>query len=300
MTPSEVEKILKQRILEGQFENNSRFYSDRDIEKEFGLSRTTASKIIANLVAEKLLYRRPRSGTYVIDPGPNVKSKITCLAFYDSVYGMAHPYMARVLQGLHNIFDREGHLLQLCQVDNPRISLSDNHILHSLLDTKLVDGIFITIGIVPEELKVLKDRGFKLVLMGPHPQQFGMPLIDFDIDGGYREGIEYCQKIGKTKIGALVVEPPSKNFIYESKVVSSLRKRIIRMRLKFKEQWFLRCDEYMFENARSIMDNFIEENDDLPNVIFAGDDNLAMGAIEAIKSRVCSFVNISASLRARI
>jgi DNA-binding LacI/PurR family transcriptional regulator len=284
-SPEYVKKVLTQRILEGRFKENDRFYSDRQIEREFGLSRTTASKIVSNLVFEKLLYRKPRSGTYVLATSRKIKSKLTCLAFYDRVYGLGHPFIAEIIRGVHNVFDHNKHLLQLCEVDDHRISLSENHILHSLLDTRMVDGLFITVPIAAETLENFQRCNFKLISLGSVLKAPNMPSINFDFQGGYRKAIDWCVNQGRKKIGAILVGHPETSYHQPIKLLNIIRSRLEKRGLTHNPSWFLACNEYLVKEAVEKVQQMLAEVNELPDVLFVADDDMAMGVIAALREQ---------------
>jgi hypothetical protein len=67
-TVTEIKAKLLVRLREGAYRPGQRFFSNRALERTFGISYQTAHRLIAELASEGMLERRPASGTYVAGP----------------------------------------------------------------------------------------------------------------------------------------------------------------------------------------------------------------------------------------
>jgi len=63
----QIEEYLREQILTGQLEPETRLPASRQLAQELGLSRITVNNAYATLESEGLLYSREGSGTYVLD-----------------------------------------------------------------------------------------------------------------------------------------------------------------------------------------------------------------------------------------
>jgi GntR family transcriptional regulator len=61
-------RVCRENITKGVYEPNDRFPSERELAQEFGVSRATANKVIASLLAENLIEHRKGIGTFVTEP----------------------------------------------------------------------------------------------------------------------------------------------------------------------------------------------------------------------------------------
>ena len=61
----QVNDKLREEILSGRYEDDQQFLTEREIAEQFGVSRITANKALAALVAEGLLAFRRGVGTFV-------------------------------------------------------------------------------------------------------------------------------------------------------------------------------------------------------------------------------------------
>jgi GntR family transcriptional regulator len=58
-------KICRGEIARGSYRLDEQFLSEREIARRFGVSRSTANKVVSNLIAEGMLVLRPGIGTFV-------------------------------------------------------------------------------------------------------------------------------------------------------------------------------------------------------------------------------------------
>jgi GntR family transcriptional regulator len=65
---SRFEELVRERIEAGDWSPGSAIPSERDLSTEFGLSRATTRKALDRLVAEGILRKEPRRGTFVAEP----------------------------------------------------------------------------------------------------------------------------------------------------------------------------------------------------------------------------------------
>ncbi|MDQ3148389.1 MAG: GntR family transcriptional regulator [Chloroflexota bacterium] len=65
---SRFEELVRERIESGEWSSGTLIPSERELSAEFGLSRATTRKALDRLVAEGVLRKEPRRGTYVADP----------------------------------------------------------------------------------------------------------------------------------------------------------------------------------------------------------------------------------------
>jgi GntR family transcriptional regulator len=58
-------RVCRERLTSGDAKPGTRFPSERELARDFNISRATASKVLSNLVAEGLLERRRGIGMFV-------------------------------------------------------------------------------------------------------------------------------------------------------------------------------------------------------------------------------------------
>lgn len=81
---------IKQRILDGDFAGD-RIPAEMDLAAELGVSRTTIRDALSRLENEGVVYRRQGSGTFVNEPGLQIKTRLEEIWSYEAVLE-AHGY----------------------------------------------------------------------------------------------------------------------------------------------------------------------------------------------------------------
>jgi GntR family transcriptional regulator len=80
----QVKSHLKERILAGDFEHG-RIPSETELAAELGVSRTTIRDALTRLENEGSIYRRQGAGTFVNEPGLQIKSRLEEIWAYEDV-----------------------------------------------------------------------------------------------------------------------------------------------------------------------------------------------------------------------
>ena len=80
----QVKTHLKERIVDGEFEAG-RIPSETELASELGVSRTTIRGALAILEQEGAIYRKQGAGTFVNEPGLQIKSRLEEMWSYEQV-----------------------------------------------------------------------------------------------------------------------------------------------------------------------------------------------------------------------
>jgi GntR family transcriptional regulator len=98
---------IKQRIVNDEFEDG-RIPSETELASELGVSRTTIRDALSRLENEGAVYRRQGSGTYVNNPGLQIKTRLEEIWSYEAVL-RAHGYTpsTRIISVTHKKADEE-------------------------------------------------------------------------------------------------------------------------------------------------------------------------------------------------
>jgi len=80
----QVKQHIKERILAGDFEQG-RIPSENELAQELGVSRTTVRDALSRLENEGAVYRKQGAGTFVNEPGLQIKSRLEEIWSYEEV-----------------------------------------------------------------------------------------------------------------------------------------------------------------------------------------------------------------------
>ncbi len=86
---------IKEQILTNRFEDG-RIPSESDLANELGVSRTTIRDALSRLEIEGTVFRRQGSGTFVNEPGLQIKSRLDEIWSYEAIL-QAHGYTPSTL-----------------------------------------------------------------------------------------------------------------------------------------------------------------------------------------------------------
>jgi GntR family transcriptional regulator len=81
---------IKQRILDGEFADE-RIPAEMDLAAELGVSRTTIRDALSRLESEGVIYRKQGAGTFVNEPGLQIKTRLEEIWSYEAILE-AHGY----------------------------------------------------------------------------------------------------------------------------------------------------------------------------------------------------------------
>jgi GntR family transcriptional regulator len=80
----QVKQHIKERILAGDFEEG-RIPSENELAQDLGVSRTTVRDALSRLENEGAVYRKQGAGTFVNEPGLQIKSRLEEIWSYEEV-----------------------------------------------------------------------------------------------------------------------------------------------------------------------------------------------------------------------
>lgn len=81
---------IKQRILDGEFAGE-RMPAEMELAAELGVSRTTIREALSRLESEGVIYRKQGAGTFVNEPGLQIKTRLEEIWSYEAILE-AHGY----------------------------------------------------------------------------------------------------------------------------------------------------------------------------------------------------------------
>ncbi len=81
---------IKQRILDGEF-SGERIPAEMELAAELGVSRTTIREALSRLESEGVIYRKQGAGTFVNEPGLQIKTRLEEIWSYEAIL-RAHGY----------------------------------------------------------------------------------------------------------------------------------------------------------------------------------------------------------------
>ncbi len=181
---------FRQQIEVGLLKPGDRLPSYVEMRKHHGVSRPTTERIHAVLEKEGLILREAGRGIFVAEPG--VQEKRAVIGFGGaSVIVPDNPYTARIVQGIHEVADREGVEILLFNKS-------------STVAWEKVDGVVIC-EMSPEPWLHRLPPGMPAVVLLTATDI--APSVTSDDRGGMREATRYLAELGHRRIGYLNAIP---------------------------------------------------------------------------------------------
>jgi DNA-binding LacI/PurR family transcriptional regulator len=250
-----------------------------DIAKEAGVSIATVSKVMNG---KGRISAETRSAVFAIMERLDFQPSVIASALTGKktftlgllVPDVSNPFFAEIARAIEDQGHQLGYSVVMCNTDNKDEKI-ERYI--SLLLQKSVDGIIIATGIERKEiLEQLLVKGLPIVLIARELPLIAVDTVVVDDYVGGCMAANHLLQIGHSEIA----------FLAESQKVSSSRERMRGFRqtmldagLTLNEQWLKVCD-YKVEDGNSKALELLQE-DRRPTAIFACNDMLAVGALQA-------------------
>jgi DNA-binding LacI/PurR family transcriptional regulator len=252
-----------------------------DIAREAGVSIATVSKVFNG---KGRISAETRSAVFAIMERLDFQPSVIASALTGKktftlgllVPDISNPFFAEIARAIEDQGHQLGYSVVMCNTDNKDVKV-ERYI--SLLLQKSVDGIIIATGIERKEiLEQLLARGLPIVLIARELPMIAVDTVVVDDYVGGCMAANHLIQLGHTEVAILS----------ESHKVSSSRERVRGFKQTMSdaghhlnEQWLKVCD-YRVEDGKNKTLELLQESS-LPSAIFACNDMLAVGALQAAK-----------------
>ena len=166
---SQLADQLRQAIIRGGLKPGEKLPSSAFIAKKLSLGAQTVQTAFNALVAEGLVVRRKRHGTFVVDidqitSSPVSKSyQIAMIVFNLAIDSPVTPTLSLFLEGMQSVLRTQGCGLHLIAVDPKESTGSNNTIFRSTVTNKQIDGAVVRARMPEYFLKMLRDSEIPFV-----------------------------------------------------------------------------------------------------------------------------------------
>lgn len=271
----QIQGTLKKKIKK-EFRSGDKFYSERQLTEMLSISRITASRVLNELVQEKLLYRLQGKGTFVADL-KNMEKTFNIgfmvsrrLELLNRIHG--HENNFQKLLYIQDMCGRHGYNV-LCLSENTGTAGQEN-IVKAI---EKIDGIIFLGDVNPNLIKFFNDK-IPSVIMDDCPDAEIFDCVLGDNVHGADENVSYLIKNGHRRIG-LIHGPLS---------VASFRERLEGYKKALQDNGIEYSDELIVEGGGLIEDGYKAMEKLLalknpPTAVFGSNDIMAIGAMKKIK-----------------
>jgi DNA-binding LacI/PurR family transcriptional regulator len=288
----QLEEYLKSKILTGAYKPGKRIPSEHQLIREFGLSNTTVQKAISTLVHEGLLIRHQGKGTFVAE---NVKEKlrqehrqkeyslvIDQAAFEEAISSSQNSFryfdMIRGVSEAAADADCALKIEFLAREETPEATAS-----RLLEKGSSLGAVLMGRGLEKALLDILKKKGFGFVVIGFATEDMKEELSNvflWDTYQGVSDLTRYLLRAGYRRMGTLgYAGSGGKDSLREK----ALKEALSNAEVSWDEFHFLKCGPSSFDAFVAI--HRLLEGGELPEVILAGSDEMAFGAMSALMEK---------------
>ncbi|WP_234987390.1 LacI family DNA-binding transcriptional regulator [Halolactibacillus halophilus] len=247
----------------------------KDVAKLANVGVSTASyalngnKLIKESTRKKVLQAANELGYHPNGNAKNLKrSKNDMIGLFIS--GFTGPFFNQLLEGIQDVVVSHGYELVVC-ASNER---------HRMLTERLVDGaIILNYHIESELLKTVASEKMPLIVLDreiDHPHIYKALLPN---DKGIKQALKHLEDKGHKDIGFIAGSTDS----YDGETRLSAFKHYIKEHNFTTEQSAILRADFTEASGYETMKTFLKNNHHYPTAFIAANDEMAMGAIRAIK-----------------
>ena len=188
LVEEQIKRDIKLEVIVGKLPG------ERTLAKKFGLSYMTIRKAVDNLVAEGILYRLPKKGTFVADRKSSRKKTKIIGYFLDNsiIAGLTSPYYSLIFNALEKQATKHGYSL---------IYFSDIGSSISLKRMQEIDGVIISCFPRIEHIVHEINQHVPVVVIDNSSSDKTIPSIIIDNFNAVSDSVSYLCSLGHKRIG---------------------------------------------------------------------------------------------------
>ena len=238
----------------------------RALNNKYGVNEKTRAKIIQ--IARELQYY----------PNALARSLVTRKTETIGVViaDISEPFYSRIIKGMYTVADRAGYTLLF---SNSYESLEKTNILHKMVDSERVDGLVIVGSNIRETefvLNLLQEK-IPFVLIERKLDDPKVNCIWVENEEGARLATDYLIQKGHTRIAHITGTHGIQVTIDR---LAGYKQALASARLPFNPA-YIRAGDFLHEGGYRATRELLQLNP-RPTAIFAGNDTMAYGALQAI------------------
>lgn len=274
---------LKTEILEGKLDYGVLLPSEREIALRFSVERTTVRKALQLLVEDNLVEKKAGIGTKVIFRRVGRKRENTAehkkvIGFFisdDAQNGLSitQPFYAQLFYSLEIECKKKDYQLMYASVNE------DTNMLE-LLDSQAFYLIIFVSSLADQFVDILNSAHVPVLLLNNASESVGSVSYD-NAEGTYRM-LKYLYQMGHRDIA--IISASEKYFSTKRKMEGIFRASK-ELGIKIRKSNIVYSGNWDYLNGYNCTRELLEgrERKDYPTTIFAFNDFMAIGAIQALK-----------------
>jgi DNA-binding LacI/PurR family transcriptional regulator len=275
---SVIREQLRQRVLSGQWRPAQQIESEAALVEQFGVCRATITKSLKELEVEGLLVSQPGRGRFVASHVGRRKT-YTLAAIVPDLGRILHPAMARPLAGISEVALESTYHLQVLGLNARQTPANGNGLWMGLVDPGTFDGAIVMAGQIPMERLIELAVQVPVVYCGGPSvaDRYAGVIADFILPA--YTAARRCVELGHRRI-ALLTLPDGHRQGYDQS--GGVRLALQGTGVELEIVTVARNQPHL---AAEAMTRRLEQGGPRPTAVICGSDDLAQGAILAMRQR---------------
>ncbi|UOF90355.1 LacI family transcriptional regulator [Fodinisporobacter ferrooxydans] len=190
---------------------------------------------------------------------------------------IANPFFSEIVKGFRDEALENGYHLLLCDTGN---SAAQEKEFVELVKERFVDGIILATARMPKDEIYKLSQEIPVVLACEYVESYEIPTVSIDNVSAAREATEYLIDQGHTRIG--FITGPLEIILSRDRV-KGYRQALLLREIPIHD-FLIQEGDFSVKSGYDIMTKFLA-NEQKPTAIFASNDEMAIGAMKACKSK---------------
>jgi LacI family transcriptional regulator, repressor for deo operon, udp, cdd, tsx, nupC, and nupG len=190
---------------------------------------------------------------------------------------ITNPFFSNVLRGIKSVATTNGYQVLLGDTGND-VELENGYL--NILQQKKADGMILLTARMEPHIIEEATKSFPIVLACEYIEGSSIPTVSIDNISGARKATEYLIKLGHKRIGCIT---GPLNVVLGRDRLKGYYQAMIQKGLDV-EPVLIQEGDFTYESGFNLMMKFLALGE-WPTAIFAANDEMAMGAIKALKSK---------------
>ncbi len=255
----------------------------KDVSSKAGVSTATVSRVLnGNYPVSKEAYEKVMDAIEAVGYRPNAIAKSLKMnkTFMIGlvVPDISNPYFMEIARGVENIISPLGYTLTFCSSDeDPEKEIR----LLKALNEKRVDYVILASSLKDEKpLKDLMKQGLKIIMVDTFLPNLNVDFVVEDNEKASYQLMDYALKLGHRKVGIVngILDISTARERYEG-----FKRALKDHKIELKENYIVNGGYYRDIAYPSVKAMLEKNQDDLPTLLYATNNQMTEGAMIAIK-----------------
>jgi LacI family transcriptional regulator len=273
----QVHEHLTKMIAQGEETIGKFLPSERDLAKIFDVDRLTVRKALSILEDEGLIKKRSGARTIINTTSRPIGKRAISQNFlwilprgYDYLDRISEPFNAMLFNHVERLVSSEGYNLIYR-------SVSEDDDFEKILDSLELLGIFFISNVPKHLIQIAYNNGIPGVVANAEDKSY--PCVLGDRKNGVEQALDHLIQLGHKEIAFIGGTP---GYLNAELSFAGYKEIFEKNNLTLREE-LIKVGFWNFDGGYRAMQDLLENSTIRPTGVFAADDSMAFGAIEAIR-----------------